>query len=108
MLQTLKTEILGKTQGYQAVPGCGLQCTVTQIDGVLVDIDLEGVNNRKNLMGSTKVMTDNVLFDGEEITATIEGQILSHLLSHSIMLSHIFKKKYSLEIRFLITSLKLF
>lgn len=89
------------------MPGCGLQCTVTQIDGVLVDIDLEGVNNRKNLMGSTKVMTDNVLYDGEEITATIEGQILSHLLSHYIM-SHILKNKYSLEIRFLITSLKLF
>uniref|UniRef100_A0A8W8LF78 Uncharacterized protein n=1 Tax=Magallana gigas TaxID=29159 RepID=A0A8W8LF78_MAGGI len=67
---------MGKTQGYQAVPGCGLQCTVTQIDGVLVDIDLEGVNNRKNLMGSTKVMTDNVLFDGEEITATIEESSL--------------------------------
>lgn len=84
LLQTLKTEILGKTQGYQAVPGCGLQCTVTQIDGVLVDIDLEGVNNRKNLMGSTKVMTDNVLYDGEEITATIEGQILSnsHIYCH--------------------------
>ncbi|XP_061164353.1 copper-transporting ATPase 1-like [Saccostrea echinata] len=70
--QTLKTETLGKTQGYQAVPGCGLKCTVTQIDGLLTDIDLEGVNNRKNLMGSTRVKTDNVLFDGEEISATIE------------------------------------
>ncbi|XP_056011755.1 copper-transporting ATPase 1-like isoform X3 [Ostrea edulis] len=70
--QTLKTEALGKTQDYQAVPGCGLKCTVSQIDGLLNDIDLEGINNRKNLMGSTRVKTDNVLFDGEEISATIE------------------------------------
>lgn len=34
---------------------------------MLVDIDFEGVNNRKNLMGSIKVMIDNVFFDGEEI-----------------------------------------
>lgn len=57
------------------MPGCGLKCTVSQIDGLLNDIDLEGINNRKNLMGSTRVKTDNVLFDGEEISATIEGRI---------------------------------
>lgn len=74
-VQTLKTETLGKTQHYQAVPGCGLKCTVTQIDGILVDIDMEGVNNRKNLMGSTRVKTDNVLYDREEISATIEGEL---------------------------------
>jgi Cu+-exporting ATPase len=71
----LKTEALGKTQDYQAVPGCGLKCTVSQIDGLLNDIDLEGINNRKNLMGSTRVRTDNVLREGEELSATIEGTV---------------------------------
>lgn len=53
-------------------------------------------------------MIDNVFFDGEEIIVIIEGQIFLYLLLYLIMLFYIFKKKYLLEIRFLIILLKLF
>lgn len=45
------------------MPGCGLKCNVTQIDGMLKTVNMEDVNRRKNWMGSTEVITDYVLCD---------------------------------------------
>lgn len=63
LVKTLRTETFGRTQGYLAVPGCGLKCNVTQIDGMLKTVNMEDVNRRKNWMGSTEVITDYVLCD---------------------------------------------
>ena len=63
MFQTLKAESLGKVSDFQAVPGCGLKCTVSQVEPMLTDLDMEGVNNRKNYIGSLRVRIDNVTCD---------------------------------------------
>ena len=70
MFQTLRAENLGKVSDFQAVPGCGLKCTVSQVEPMLTDLDMEGVNNRKNYIGSLRVRIDNVSSD--EIIA-LEG-----------------------------------
>ena len=57
---------------FQAVPGCGLKCTVSQVDQLLTSVDMEEVNNRKNYIGSLRVRIDNVIFDHE---ITIEGKL---------------------------------
>lgn len=56
--QTLATEVLGKVQEFQAVPGCGLKCKVSGIESLLTEADLEGVNNRRNKQGSVAVKVD--------------------------------------------------
>ncbi|KAJ8298432.1 hypothetical protein KUTeg_024963 [Tegillarca granosa] len=58
--ETLKTESLGKVTDFQAVPGCGLKCKVSQVESLLTQIDLEGVNNRKNQIGDLRVKIDKV------------------------------------------------
>ncbi|XP_045204361.2 LOW QUALITY PROTEIN: copper-transporting ATPase 1-like [Mercenaria mercenaria] len=58
---TLKSENLGKVTDFQAVPGCGLKCSVSNLESVLQSLDMDGVNNRKNLAGSLRVKIDNVL-----------------------------------------------
>jgi len=70
--QTLKTENLGKVSDFQAVPGCGLKCTVSNVETLLNTLDMEGVNNRKNLMGSVRVKIDNVMFDDDAQPLEIE------------------------------------
>lgn len=60
--QTLKSDNLGKVTEFQAVPGCGLKCNVSNLESVLHCLDLEGVNNRKNMIGSLRVKIDNVMF----------------------------------------------
>lgn len=59
---------------FQAVPGCGLKCNVDQVESLLTQIDLDGINNRKNMGGSSHVLTDNVLGGLEDVPITIEGQ----------------------------------
>ncbi|KAL3879471.1 hypothetical protein ACJMK2_031767 [Sinanodonta woodiana] len=63
--ETLKTENLGKVSDFQAVPGCGLKCSISQMESLLEHVDLEGVNNRKNMIGSVRVKIDNVMPDSE-------------------------------------------
>ncbi|XP_063413164.1 copper-transporting ATPase 1-like isoform X4 [Mytilus trossulus] len=62
--QTLNADNLGKVSDFQAVPGCGLKCTVSQIEPLLTNLDLEQINNRKNEVGSLRIKTENVLNDG--------------------------------------------
>ncbi|XP_076117388.1 copper-transporting ATPase 1-like [Mytilus galloprovincialis] len=62
--QTLNADNLGKVSDFQAVPGCGLKCTVSQIESLLTNLDLEQINNRKNEVGSLRIKTENVLNDG--------------------------------------------
>lgn len=58
--QTLKKDLLGQVTNFQAVPGCGLHCKVSQVESLLSNIDIEGVRNRKNVFGSLKVRVDNM------------------------------------------------
>lgn len=59
---------------FQAVPGCGLKCKVSQVEPLLTQIDLEGVNNRKNQIGDLRVKIDNVGFDeADDNPIHIEG-----------------------------------
>ncbi|XP_052281912.1 copper-transporting ATPase 1-like isoform X3 [Dreissena polymorpha] len=61
--ETLKADTLGRTGDFQAVPGCGLKCSVTNVESLLTDLDLEALNNRKNTQGSLRVKIDNVMYD---------------------------------------------
>jgi len=71
----MQKDILGKTVDFQAVPGCGLKCGVSQVESLLTQVDVEGVNNRKNQIGSTRVKTDNIMFQGDDdIPIHIEGK----------------------------------
>lgn len=71
--QVLKTETLGKVTDFQAVPGCGLKCSVSNLEPLLEAVDLQGINNRKNQMGSVRVRTDNVLINTDG-TQDIDGK----------------------------------
>lgn len=59
-MQTLATELLGKVTDFQAVPGCGLKCKVSGIEALLTELDMVGVNNRRNKQGSVHVKIDQV------------------------------------------------
>ncbi|XP_060556609.1 copper-transporting ATPase 1-like isoform X2 [Ruditapes philippinarum] len=58
---TLQSECLGKVTDFQAVPGCGLKCIVSNLESILQSLDMISVNNRKNLIGSLRVKIDNVM-----------------------------------------------
>lgn len=57
--ETLSKDLLGKATDFQAVPGCGLKCTVSNVESLLQDVDFEGVQNRRNMAGSLRVKIDN-------------------------------------------------
>ncbi|KAK3099390.1 hypothetical protein FSP39_003672 [Pinctada imbricata] len=69
---TLQTEMMGKASNFQAVSGCGLRCTVSQVETLLSQVDMEEVNNRKNQIGSIRIRTDNVVFESDEPGVKIE------------------------------------
>ena len=72
--QTLNVENLGKASDFQAVPGCGLKCNVSQMEPLLTNLDLEAVNNRKNYMGSLRVHIDKIIVDEVlDSSVAIEG-----------------------------------
>lgn len=73
IIQTLKVDSLGKTSDFQAVPGCGLKCTVSNLEAVLSTLDVEGVKNRKNQMGSLRVKIDQVGLQDDNASVHIEG-----------------------------------
>ena len=64
MLQALATETLGKTKDFQAVPGCGLVCHVSNVEQLITSSmsDLE-IMNRRNSTSSFKVMVDGIEAD---------------------------------------------
>ncbi|KAL8622158.1 hypothetical protein ACOMHN_052960 [Nucella lapillus] len=57
--ETFAVEALGKVSDFQAVPGCGLKCKVSGVEGLLTDLDLEGVTNRRNKQGSLVIRVDS-------------------------------------------------
>lgn len=60
VMQTLAVELMGKTTDFKAVPGCGLKCKVTGIESLLLDVDMDGVKNRRNRQGSLKLRVDTM------------------------------------------------
>jgi hypothetical protein len=76
-LQTLQSECLGKVTDFQAVPGCGLKCIVSNLESILQSLDMTSVNNRKNLIGSLRVKIDNVMHNTAiEEVFQMEGKLL--------------------------------
>lgn len=53
-------ELLGKATEFKAVPGCGLKCKVTGIESLLLDVDVDGVKNRRNKQGSLVLRIDTM------------------------------------------------
>ncbi|KAK7500657.1 hypothetical protein BaRGS_00008232, partial [Batillaria attramentaria] len=56
--ETLSTEMLGRVQDFEAVPGFGLQCTVSVVDFLLAQADPEEVKVRARQRGSQTVEVD--------------------------------------------------
>ncbi|XP_067664088.1 copper-transporting ATPase 1-like isoform X2 [Haliotis asinina] len=82
--KTLATEALGKVTDFQAVPGCGLKCKVSQTETLLNNIDLAGVNNRKNQFGSMRIKIDSVSEgSGDSLSLQIENAMLMGAASSS-------------------------
>ncbi|KAG8553913.1 hypothetical protein GDO81_003601 [Engystomops pustulosus] len=48
--EVLNTEILGTCFDFQAVPGCGIRCKVSNIDHLLSGTNQTSINNSKNAM----------------------------------------------------------
>ncbi|ESP04420.1 hypothetical protein LOTGIDRAFT_136210 [Lottia gigantea] len=74
--QTLKLESLAKVSDFQAVPGCGLKCKVSQIESILENVDKEAVKNRKNQFGSLRIKIDNPIFGNDGAMASKTYDVL--------------------------------
>ena len=66
---------MGKASDFQAVPGCGLKCTVTNIEPMMNPdtTDVE-IMNRRNSTASSKsfrVIVDGVTDDGTQLPDVI-------------------------------------
>ncbi|XP_064610075.1 copper-transporting ATPase 1-like isoform X2 [Liolophura sinensis] len=61
--ETLKAETLGKVTDFQAVPGCGLKCKVSQVELLVAELDQDELNNRRNWAGSVRVTVDTLPVD---------------------------------------------
>ena len=71
----LSAEQLGKAREFQAVPGCGLKCTVSGVEGLLKNEDSISVLNRRNSAASFKVKIDGITIDESEVMPVeIEGK----------------------------------
>uniref|UniRef100_A0A0B7B2G7 P-type Cu(+) transporter n=2 Tax=Arion vulgaris TaxID=1028688 RepID=A0A0B7B2G7_9EUPU len=68
--ETLATESMGKVSDFSAVPGCGIKCKVSHVENLMVGVDMQGVNNRMNQVGSLRIRIDNLLFGDHEINST--------------------------------------
>ncbi|KAK6173176.1 hypothetical protein SNE40_016680 [Patella caerulea] len=69
--QTLKVETLAKVSDFQAVPGCGLKCKVSQVESILENVDRNAVNNRRNQFGSLRIKIDNPIYGEEDDLSAI-------------------------------------
>ncbi|XP_005093403.1 copper-transporting ATPase 1 isoform X2 [Aplysia californica] len=67
--ETLGAESMGKVSEFSAVPGCGIKCKVSHIEGLLSRTDSNAVNSRKNRAGSQTIRTDNLVY-GEQDSGT--------------------------------------
>ncbi|CAM9437999.1 unnamed protein product, partial [Lampetra fluviatilis] len=67
--QELSTERLGSCQAFQAVPGFGISCEVSNVDAALTAVDEE---NEKNASPSAPAdrSAPHIIMDGDESTAT--------------------------------------
>ena len=101
--QTLGTQTLGKAINFTAVPGCGLKCTVSQVESLMSRLDVVAVNNRKNNMGSVRVRTDNILqSDDQDVSIRIEGMnvclLQSELKTHFFGSPYVYIKWFTLKL----------
>lgn len=82
-LQILCLEVLGKATDFQAVPGCGLKCKVTNIEQIL-DLTLDDVDilNRRNSTSSFKVTIDKIGKEQEEFIPMDDIIGRSGVISH--------------------------
>lgn len=66
--QLLKKEVLGKVTHFQAVPGCGLKCRVSNVESLInqsmTDVELM---NRRNSTISYNVVIDGVIVDDTQL-----------------------------------------
>ncbi|XP_074651916.1 copper-transporting ATPase 1-like [Tubulanus polymorphus] len=69
--QTLNVETLGKTSDFTAIPGCGLKCTVSNIEKILSSKDLDEIKNPQNL--SAKRINNSLLI-GSSTTAPFSDE----------------------------------
>lgn len=67
--ETLATESMGKVSEFSAVPGCGIKCKVSHVENLMVDVDMAGVNNRMNQVGSLRIRIDNLMFGDQDINS---------------------------------------
>jgi Cu+-exporting ATPase len=54
LLQALQTETFGKVTDFTAVPGCGLKCTVSNVEELIDGDDLKG--SQKSLLVDTLIL----------------------------------------------------
>ena len=75
LFQELKTEVFGKAQNFEAVPGCGLKCTVAQVESLIKDGDLNSINsvNRRSSIDSFQVTIEGMVSDQGGIGETSTG-----------------------------------
>ena len=88
-LQLLSTELLAKVAEFQAVPGCGLKCNVTQVESLMRNSlsDVE-IMNRRNSASSFKVSIDGIITDGGEIIQMdqIEGPCSKPIIQLNLLI----------------------
>lgn len=77
LLQVLSTETIGKVSDFQAVPGCGLKCNVTNIEPMMNPdtTDVE-IMNRRNSTTSSKsfhVIIDGVDGETQQVLSDVIG-----------------------------------
>ncbi|KAH9495243.1 ATPase Cu transporting protein 7A [Bulinus truncatus] len=64
--ETLGTETLGKVSDFSAVPGCGVECKVSQLESILSGVNVDGVNERKKQCDSQEIKIDSLVSEDEE------------------------------------------
>ena len=70
VMQALETEQLGKVQDFQAIPGCGLKCVVTNIEPVIqMSLTETDIINRRNSTTSFNVRVDGFPSNKTDISA---------------------------------------
>lgn len=91
--KTLECSSVGKVSDFQAVPGCGLSCKVSHIEGMLNGLtDDEAIINRRNSQMSFVVAIDGVATDSSNYIQSnvpllqIEGAAASE--SYSVLIGN--------------------
>ncbi len=74
-LQALRSETLGKTVGFQAMPGCGLSCHVTNVESLI------------DAAGASDVDIMNMRNAADDANVTIDGVTLTQISAQSPVIS---------------------